>query len=88
MNGKHCKLFDENLVHNIMISTGLSLFEYLRENKNTRTEDILHFVEMNASSIIEETIEHLNKADDPAQCDDDNLWQDTDFEDSEDSEFF
>lgn len=60
MSGKHCRLYDENLVHNIMISTGMSVLEFLKENKFANTDDICEFVEFNAHSIIEDTIEQLN----------------------------
>lgn len=64
MAGKHCRLYDENLVHNIMISTGMSVLEYIRENKYANTDDICEFVEFNARTIIEDTIEQLNAGDD------------------------
>ncbi|NLD91571.1 MAG: hypothetical protein GX639_02770 [Fibrobacter sp.] len=64
MAGKHCRLYDENLVHNIMISTGMSVLEYIRENKYANTDDICEFVEFNARTIIEDTIEQLNTGDD------------------------
>ena len=60
MSGKHCRLYDENLVHNIMISTGMSVLEYMKENKFANTDDICEFLEFNARSIIEDTIEQLN----------------------------
>ncbi len=63
MSGKHCRLYDENLVHNIMISTGMSVLEYMKENKFANTDDICEFVEFNARSIIEDTIEQLNSPD-------------------------
>ncbi|MFP4163324.1 MAG: hypothetical protein ACLFQB_01710 [Chitinispirillaceae bacterium] len=64
MAGRHCRLYDENLVHNIMMSTGLSLLEYFRENGDLDSDDICEFIEVNAPAIIEDTIEHLNSADD------------------------
>jgi hypothetical protein len=64
MAGKHCRLYDENLVHNIMISTGMSVLEYIRENKYANTDDICEFVEFNARTIIEDTIEQLNANED------------------------
>ncbi|MGE5670799.1 MAG: hypothetical protein ACM31E_05095 [Fibrobacterota bacterium] len=64
MAGKHCRLYDENLVHNIMISTGMSVLEYIRENKYANTDDICEFVEFNARTIIEDTIEQLNTNED------------------------
>ena len=60
MSGKHCRLYDENLVHNIMVSTGLSVIEFLRENRHANTNEICEFVEVNAPHIIEDTIDHLN----------------------------
>ena len=60
MAGKHCRLYDENLVHNIMISTGLSIMEYLKENSGAKSDEICEFIEINATSIIEDTIEQLN----------------------------
>lgn len=63
MSGKHCRLYDENLVHNIMVSTGLSVFEYLRQSGTTNSQEICEFIEANASSIIEDTIENLNAED-------------------------
>jgi len=43
-----------------MVSTGLFVFEYIRENKTTDSDEICEFVEINAHNIIEDTIEHLN----------------------------
>ncbi len=60
MAGKHCRLYDENLVHNIMVSTGLSILEYIRENGDLDSDDICEFIEANAPGIIEDTIESLN----------------------------
>jgi hypothetical protein len=64
MSGKHCRLYDENLVHNIMISTGMSVLEFMKENKYANTDDICEFVEFNARTIIEDTIEQLNTTED------------------------
>ncbi len=63
MGSKHCRLYDENLVRNIMLSTGLSVLEYLRGNKNVDDDDICEFIEINAGTIIEDTIEQLNNED-------------------------
>jgi hypothetical protein len=43
-----------------MISTGMSVLEYIKENKFANADDICEFVEFNARSIIEDTIEQLN----------------------------
>ncbi|MGB7566796.1 MAG: hypothetical protein WBM07_02980 [Chitinivibrionales bacterium] len=64
MTGKQCKLYDENLVRNIMISTGLSIIEYIKQCKVVDTLDVCDFIEQNAQSIINNTIDDMN--DDPA----------------------
>jgi hypothetical protein len=60
MEGNHCRLFDENLVRNIMVSTGLSIQEYIRDHKNPSEADVCEFVELNADAIIWNTIEDMN----------------------------
>ena len=70
MKGKHCRLYDEQLVKNIMISTGLSIFDYVREKKAIDEEDICEFLDVNADSIIEDTLEDLNDSDAPSFDDD------------------
>lgn len=67
MASKHCRLYDENLVHNIMLSTGLSIFEYIREHQNVDSDEICEFIEINAGSIIDDTIDQLNKDDEPPE---------------------
>ena len=59
MASKRCRLYDENLVHNIMLSTGLSVLEYVRENSNVNSDEICDFVESNAETIVNDTISHL-----------------------------
>jgi hypothetical protein len=59
MGSKRCRLYDENLVHNIMVSTGLSVLEYLRENTHSDSDEVCDFVEANAETIIGDTIKHL-----------------------------
>ncbi len=60
MKGKSCKLYDENLVHNIMISTGLSIVEYIKQFKSVDAVDICDFIEQNAEHIIDNTIDDMN----------------------------
>ncbi|MBD3322900.1 MAG: hypothetical protein GF350_17520 [Chitinivibrionales bacterium] len=62
MQGKHCRLYDENLVRNIMISTGLTVFEYLKRKMVNDEDEICELVEVNADNIIENTIEDMNSA--------------------------
>ena len=61
MTGKQCKLYDENLVRNIMISTGLSIIEYIKQCKVVDTLDVCDYIEQNAHTIINNTIEDMNQ---------------------------
>lgn len=63
MKGSHCRLYDENLVRNIMISTGVSIMEFVRKNKTVDTEEICEYIEFNAEDIIAETIKNLSSDD-------------------------
>jgi hypothetical protein len=60
MKGKHCKLYDEQLVKNIMISAGLMTLNYLKDKKVVDKEDICEFIEVNADSIIEDTLSEMD----------------------------
>jgi hypothetical protein len=42
-----------------MLSTGLSVLEYVRENANVNSDEICDFVESNAEIIVNDTISHL-----------------------------
>ena len=57
------KLYDENIVHDIIVSTGFILAEYLRKHANPDTDEICGFVEANAEAIINDTIWHLKNMD-------------------------
>jgi len=59
MTSKRCRLYDENLVRNIMLSTGLSVLEYVRENADVNSDEICDFVETNAEIIVNNTINQL-----------------------------
>ena len=87
MGSKRCRLYDENLVHNIMLSTGLSVIEYMRENTKVDSDEICDFIESNAETIISDTIRHLKSMDDPKTKDNKGKENDTDeWPLSEDSE--
>jgi hypothetical protein len=64
MASKNCRLYDENLVHNIMISTGLSILDYIKGNRNIDGEELCEFIEINAKEIIEDTIAQLSNNED------------------------
>ena len=58
--GNHCRLYDENIVRNIMISTGVSIMEFVKEHDAASADDVCDFIEINADKIISETIKNLN----------------------------
>lgn len=58
--GNHCKLYDENIVRNIMISTGVSIMEFVKDHDAANADDVCDFIEDNAEKIISETIKNLN----------------------------
>ena len=71
MGSMHCRLYDENLVHNIILSAGLAVVDFLNEHRHADTEDVCEYLETHADSIIEETIEQLNNNEDFREKDDD-----------------
>lgn len=64
MGSMHCRLYDENLVHDIIISTGLAVIDFLQKHNRTDADEVCEYLEMHADSIIEDTIEQLNSGDD------------------------
>lgn len=62
MGSMHCRLYDENLVRNIIMSAGLAVIDFLNEHQNADADDICEYLEVHADSIIEETIEQLNNS--------------------------
>ncbi len=70
MKGNMCRLYDEQLVRNIMISTAMSVFEHIGAGGNLRQDDICDYIEENADRIIESTIDGLSDIDDGDGVDD------------------
>jgi hypothetical protein len=56
MKGKMCKLYDENLVKGIIMSTAFTIIEFLKETKCNEPMDILEFVRINADQIIQNAV--------------------------------
>jgi hypothetical protein len=50
------KMYDEDLVREIMISTALCIQELLMDDPNARQDDVFEFVETNFQHIITETL--------------------------------
>ena len=64
MGSMHCRLYDENLVHNIIMSAGLAVADFLNEHRDASSDDVCEYLEMHANTIIEDTIEQLNDGED------------------------
>jgi hypothetical protein len=56
-----------------MISTGVSIMEFVRKNKTVDTEEICEYIEFNAEDIIAETIKNLSSDDNEYDNFDNNL---------------
>jgi hypothetical protein len=52
----HVKMYDEELVKEIMISTALCVHEMLRDDPKAREDDIYEFIETSFRQIIDETL--------------------------------
>jgi hypothetical protein len=75
MGSMHCRLYDENLVHNIIMSAGLAVIDFLNQHQDADADDICEYLEMNADSIIEDTIEQLNSSEEyPEKNNGDEPW--------------
>ena len=73
--GNHCRLYDENIVRNIMISTGVSIMEYVKDHKAANADQVCKFIESNAEHIISETIKNLDRTE---KIQDDDMIDDED----------
>lgn len=71
MGGMHCRLYDENLVHNIIMSTGIAVIDFLNEHRNADADDVCEYLELHADSIIKETIEQMNNSEEYREKEDD-----------------
>jgi hypothetical protein len=56
-----------------MISTGVSIMEFVRKNKTVDTEEICEYIEFNAEDIIAETIKNLSSDDNEYDNFDNNI---------------
>ncbi|MDD5674962.1 MAG: hypothetical protein PHC61_12400 [Chitinivibrionales bacterium] len=67
MPGKHCKLYDEQLVKSIMVSTAFYILDYLKGNPILSEQEVYDFVQRNADSVIQYTVDEIH--DEPAAPD-------------------
>jgi hypothetical protein len=61
MPGRRCKLYDDQLVKSIMVSTGLYILDYLKGNPVVNEQEIYDFIERNADSIIQYTLTEMRQ---------------------------
>jgi hypothetical protein len=67
MEGRSCRLFDDEVVRSIMMSTGVAVLDYVRQRKPVDEEEVCDFVNANAEMIIADTLEEMeNDEDDSA----------------------
>ena len=75
MGSMHCRLYDENLVHNIILSAGMAVVDFLNDHRDADTDEVCEYLEMHSDSIIEETIDRLNDNEEyPEKEDDEDIW--------------
>lgn len=73
MMGNHYKLYDENLVRNIMMSTGMSIMEFVKDNRTVGPEEVCDFIEFNADNIIAGTIKGMDNNEDGYEYPEENI---------------
>ncbi len=67
---EHRKLYEEELVKEIMISTALCILEMAHDDDQLAEDDVCQFIEDNYNNIIEETITtEIDEEDDPEPWD-------------------
>ncbi len=76
MDARNCRLFDDTVVRNIMISTGVAVLDYLRRRKAADEDEVCDFVESNAEMIIADTIEEMEHSEAEPDEPEDNPWKD------------
>lgn len=64
MGSMHCRLYDENLVHNIIMSTGIAVSDFLQHHRSADPDAICEYLETHAGAIIQDTIDQMNTCDD------------------------
>lgn len=59
MEGRSCRLFDDEVVRSIMMSTGVAVMEYFRQHRGVDEDEVCDFVNANAEMIIADTLEDM-----------------------------
>ena len=59
VEGRSCRLFDDEVVRHIMASAGVAVLDYLRQHKNVDEEEVCDFIDANAEMIIADTLDQM-----------------------------
>ncbi len=59
MEGRSCRLFDDEVVRQIMMSTGVAVLDYLKQHKNVDDEEVCDFIDANSEMIIADTLDQM-----------------------------
>lgn len=62
MDSKCCRLFDDEVVRNIMMAVGSSVYDYMRQRKNADEDEVYDFVDANAEAIIADTLDEMENS--------------------------
>jgi len=60
MHGQHSRLFDENVVRGIMVTTGLAIAEHIRLKGSADAGVICDFIASNAELLIARALEDID----------------------------
>ena len=67
MEGRSCRLFDDEVVRSIMMSTGVAVLDYLRQGKTPDEDEVCDFVNANAEMIIADALEEMEQDDEEGE---------------------
>jgi hypothetical protein len=63
MEERSCRLFDDEVVRQIMVSTGVAVFDYLRQHRFVDEAEISDFIDANADVFIADTLDQMEGGD-------------------------
>ena len=59
MDPMNYKLFDEEIVRNILLTAGISIFDFMKEKPSADIKDICDYINQGADRFIRETVENM-----------------------------
>ena len=81
MYGNQCRLFDENVVRQIMLTTGMSIIEFIKNSTVTDAEAVCDFIDTHAGHIIDRTLETFTPENAASGLSESTTFEDEDVED-------